>query len=207
MQNVGDYKTVVQAPTVDYCFDAARSKRNKYAWPGLENFGTIQPGYLGQKVPAHPLRIPRFCAGPAERFLRYFRDGISKHPKQSLQRGFAKIYGLVNPQFVTCRIPLFPRQNDSPAETYRRTISDFLSRDAQFDAAIVTILNEHARLPDSQNPYLHSKAVLLMAGIPVQDVRVFTNQPVRSSLQFNLQNISVALYAKLNGIRGRWTTI
>jgi hypothetical protein len=203
MQNVGDYKTVVQAPTVDYCFDAARSKRNKYAWPGLENFGPFSRDTLAIKSPRILFVFPDSVQGPAERFLRYFRDGISSIQNSRYSGGFAKIYGLVNPQFVTCRIPLFPRQNDSPAETYRRTISDFLSRDAQFDAAIVTILNEHARLPDSQNPYLHSKAVLLMAGIPVQDVRVFTISQSEASLQFNLQNISVALYAKLNGIP--WT--
>ena len=203
MQNVGDYKTVVQAPTVDYCFDAARSKRNKYAWPGLENFGPFSRDTLAKKSPRILFVFPDSVQGPAERFLRYFRDGISSIQNSRYSGGFAKIYGLVNPQFVTCRIPLFPRQNDSPAETYRRTISDFLSRDAQFDAAIVTILNEHARLPDSQNPYLHSKAVLLMAGIPVQDVRVFTISQSEASLQFNLQNISVALYAKLNGIP--WT--
>jgi hypothetical protein len=203
MQNVGDYKTVVQAPTVDYCFDAARSKRNKYAWPGLENFGPFSRDTLAKKSPRILFVFPDSVQGPAERFLRYFRDGISSIQNSRYSGGFAKIYGLVNPQFVTCRIPLFPRQNDSPAETYRRTISDFLSRDAQFDAAIVTILNEHAGLPDSQNPYLHSKAVLLMAGIPVQDVRVFTISQSEASLQFNLQNISVALYAKLNGIP--WT--
>ena len=203
MQNVGDYKTVVQAPTVDYCFDAARSKRNKYAWPGLESFGPFSRDTLAKKSPRILFVFPDSVQGPAERFLRYFRDGISSIQNSHYSGGFAKIYGLVNPQFVTCRIPLFPRQNDSPAETYRRTISDFLSRDAQFDAAIVTILNEHARLPDSQNPYLHSKAVLLMAGIPGQDVRVFTISQSEASLQFNLQNISVALYAKLNGIP--WT--
>jgi hypothetical protein len=42
-----------------------------------------------------------------------------------------------------------------------------------------------------------------MAGIPVQDVRVFTISQPETSLQYNLQNISVALYAKLNGIP--WT--
>jgi hypothetical protein len=203
MENLGNYKTVVQAQTVEYCFDSARSKRNKYAWPGLESYGPFSRDTLAKKSPRILFVFPDSVQGPAERFLRYFRDGITGVHNSRYGGGFAKIFCLVNPQFVPCRIPLFPRQNDSPAEIYRRTISDFLSRDAQFDAAIVTILDEHAKLADGQNPYLHSKAFLLMAGIPVQDVRVPTISQSEGSLQYNLQNISVALYAKLNGIP--WT--
>ena len=203
LQNEGNYRTVVQAPVVDYCFDSARSKRNKYAWPGLESYGPFSRDTLAKKSPRILFVFPDSVQGPAERFLKYFRDGITGVQNGRYSGGFAKTFCLVNPQFVTCRIPLFPRQNDSPADIYRRTISEFLSRDAQFDAAIVTILNDHSRLPDSQNPYLHSKAVLLMAGIPVQDVRVFTISQPEAGLQYSLQNISVALYAKLNGIP--WT--
>lgn len=203
VHNLGNYRTVVQAPVVDYCFDSARSKKNKYAWPGLESYGPFSRDTMAKKSPRILFVFPDSVQGPAERFLKYFRDGITSVQNSRYSGGFAKTFGLVNPQFVSCRIPLFPRQNDSPAEIYRRTIGDFLSRDAQFDAAIVTILNDHAKLPDPQNPYLHSKAVLLMAGIPVQDVRVFTISQPEASLQYNLQNISVALYAKLNGIP--WT--
>ena len=155
MQNAGDYRTVVQAATVDYCFDAARSKRNKYAWLGLENYGPFSRDTLAKKSPRILFIFPDSVQGPAERFLRYFRDGITSIQNSRYSGGFAKTYGLVNPQFVICRIPLFPRQSGNPAESYRTAISEFLSRDSQFDAAIVTILNEHARLPDAQNPYLH----------------------------------------------------
>jgi argonaute-like protein implicated in RNA metabolism and viral defense len=82
---------------------------------------------------------------------------------------------------------------------YRKTVEEHLASDSQFDAAVVVLFDEHARLPDHENPYLQSKAVLLMAGIPVQDVRVSTIGQEASGLQWSLQNISVALYAKLNG--------
>ncbi len=203
VRNEGTYRTVVQAPAIDYCFDSSRSKRSTYAWPGLENYGPFSRDTLAKKSPRVLFVFPDSVQGAAERFLRYFRDGISGLTNSRYAGGFAKSFGLVNPEFVPCRVPLFPRQSDSPAQVYRSTIGDFLSRDGQFDAAIVTILDEHSKLPDGRNPYLHSKAVLLMAGIPVQDVRVPTMTQSESSLQYLLQNIAVALYAKLNGIP--WT--
>jgi hypothetical protein len=45
VENAGNYKTVVQAPPVEYYFDSARSnKRNKYVWPGLESYGPFSRG-------------------------------------------------------------------------------------------------------------------------------------------------------------------
>jgi hypothetical protein len=77
---------------------------------------------------------------------------------------------------------------------------DFLAEpDSPPDAAIVVILDEHAHLPDPMNPYLLSKAVLLVGGVPVQEIRVSTMRKPAGALQFILQNIAVALYAKVNG--------
>jgi predicted MPP superfamily phosphohydrolase len=67
------------------------------------------------------------------------------------------------------------------------------------DAAMVVLLDNHTRLPDSENPYLHSKSLLLMAGIPVQEVRLATINQSKKELQYTLQNLTVALYAKMNG--------
>jgi hypothetical protein len=71
------------------------------------------------------------------------------------------------------------------------------------DAAIVVLLDNHTRLPDSENPYIHSKSLLLVAGIPVQEVRLATINQSKNELQYTLQNVTVALYAKMNGVP--WT--
>jgi len=65
------------------------------------------------------------------------------------------------------------------------------------------IQDEHADLPDAINPYLHAKSLLLMAGVPSQEMRVSTLRQPAGSLAYTLQNASVALYAKLNGVP--WT--
>jgi hypothetical protein len=41
--------------------------------------------------------------------------------------------------------------------------------------------------------------VLLMAGVPVQEVRAATLSQSASALQYTFQNLSIALYAKMNG--------
>ena len=58
-------------------------------------------------------------------------------------------------------------------------------------------------MPDAVNPYLHAKALLLMAGVPSQEMRVSTMRQPAGTLAYTLQNASVALYAKLNGVP--WT--
>lgn len=58
-------------------------------------------------------------------------------------------------------------------------------------------------LPDTENPYLHSKALLLMAGVATQHARLSKITSAPGSLQYILQNISIALYAKMKGIP--WT--
>jgi len=204
IENMDSYKTYVMAPPVEYCFDAARSKRHKYAWQGLDRFGPFSRDAFGKKSPRILVIFPDSVQGAVERFLRYFRDGVNlEHGNSAFSGGFARIFGLVNPEFVFCRVPWLTKPVSRPAQVYRKAAEDFLSADGRFDAAIVVVLNEHEKLPEVDNPYLHSKAVLLMAGIPVQDVRVSTISQAETNLQYSLQNIAVALYAKLNGIP--WT--
>ncbi len=204
VENIGLYKTFVVAPPVEYCFDAARSKRHKYAWLGLDRFGPFSRDAFARKSPRVLVVFPDSVQGVAERFLRYFRDGINvEHGNSAYSGGFATKFGLVNPEFVFCRVPWLAKPSAKPAQVYRKALEDFLSSNGDFDAAIVIVLNEHEKLPETDNPYLHSKAVLLMAGIPVQAERVSTIAQPETGLQYSLQNISVALYAKLNGIP--WT--
>lgn len=65
------------------------------------------------------------------------------------------------------------------------------------------LLDHHAKLPDAVNPYLHAKATLLVNGIPVQEARLPTLTARHDALQWSVQNLAVALYAKLGGIP--WT--
>ncbi|SRR6266567_1929387 len=117
--------------------------------------------------------------------------------------GFARTFGLVNPEFALRPIPSLAHSSHAPHTLYRRTIEQVLTTGEQFDAALVVLLDEHADLPDQANPYLHAKALLLMGGIPSQELRLATLRQPPAALAYTLQNITVALYAKMGGIP--WT--
>lgn len=212
--NDNDYKSVIRASPVEYCFDAARTKRDIYAWRGICSYGTFSRDSFATKSPEIAVFFLDTVQGAVENFLRTFKDGVTikrqinsnyeiRYKETSYYAGgFAKIFGLSNPKFTMHKIPWLKQSNLSPAIAYKEEIENFL-RENKPDAAIVVILDEHSRLPDSINPYLQSKALLLMSGIPVQGIRVPTLKQSKWSIQYSLQSFSVALYAKMKGIP--WT--
>ena len=117
--------------------------------------------------------------------------------------GLAGTFRLVNPEFVNLPVQLFGVENENVAKAYRDAIEDMLARDSSFDAAFNILLDEHSDLPDKHNPYLVAKSVLLSNGIPVQEAKSSTLLQTPERLQYILQNVALALYAKMGGIP--WT--
>ena len=212
--NNNNYQTVVSASPVEYCFDAARTKRSQYPWNGIERYGPFSRETFSNKSPEILVLFPDTVQGAVENFLKRFLDGISIkkkvindgieywEEKSKYSGGFAKIFGLVNPKLTLQQIPWLNSTHKSPAAAYRDTVAKVLEGNSP-SAAIVVILDEYAFLPDQENPYLQSKALLLMAGIPVQSIRASTLSKPDKLLQYTLQTLSVTLYAKMNGLP--WT--
>lgn len=200
VKNSPDYKSVIAAEPVWYCYDAAKTKRKQIAWAGIEQYGPFSRDTFARKSPRILVLFPDTVQSKVENFLRLLRDGVNIEPRSYYSAGFTKTYGLVNTQFILRRIPWLGNSNRDPARAYRDALEEYLADERETpDAAIVIILNEHADLPDAQNPYLHSKALLLMAGVPVQQVKSTTLAQTPESIQYTLQNLSIALYAKMNG--------
>jgi hypothetical protein len=181
--------------TVNYCFDSSRTKRDEYAWRGLDRYGPFSGDTFARRSPTILVVHPQSAKGQVETFVQAFRDGIHGPNLTAYQKGFIRTFGLTNPKVVFVAVPLSGGQQAAPA--YTQAIEDQLAAmPAQPDAAIVVVRDQDARLPDPSNPYLHSKATLLMSGIPVQEIRLSTATKDRFSLQYILQNVAVALYAK-----------
>jgi len=199
--NRPEYQSVITVPPVEYLFDPARTKRSEYAWPGLEKYGPFSRETFAKKRPKILVLFPDTVQGQVERFLRQLRDGLSI-PNSRYSSGFARTYGLINPEFIFCKIPwLNSSKRDNAGRAYRGAVEEYLAANGNNypDVAIVVLLDEHASLPDTQNPYLQTKSVFLTAGIPVQEIRVPTLSQKHYLLQYTMQNLSLQLYAKMNG--------
>jgi hypothetical protein len=200
IKNDQDYSSVIRTGPVSYCYDAAKTKRKQVAWSGIEQYGPFSRDTFARKSPKILVLFPDTVQPKVENFLRLLRDGVNIEPRSHYAAGFTKTFGLVNTQFILRKIPWLGNSNRAPAQAYRLAVEEYLSEGNETpDAAIVVILNEHADLPDSESPYLRTKALLLMAGVPVQQVKVSTIVQTPAALQYTFQNLSIALYAKMNG--------
>lgn len=203
IRNSADYSTSIFLHPAQYCFDRARTKLNNFAWPGLEQFGPFDRESFPKRTPRILVVCPDSLSGRVGQSIRLFRDGITSDPKSRFSMGFARTFHLVNPEFVSLQVPLLALSGGSPAEAYRKALTDHLARSSDYDAAITVILDEHSQLPDPVSPYLHAKSLLLTHGIPVQEIRSPTITASVGSLQYIFQNVATALYAKMGGIP--WT--
>jgi hypothetical protein len=201
--NVGAYKSVVDVGSGDYCFDPARAKRRPYAWQGLEHFGPYSRDTFPKKSPRVLVLAPDNCAGKVGQFVNLLRGGITSVPDSHYAGGFAKVFHLHNPEFVTANVPLAGVRPREAFAKYRQTIETTLRRSADYDVALVALPDELSRLDDAVSPYLHAKASFLMSGIPTQQFRLSTASGPDYGLQYVLQNIALSMYAKMGGVP--WT--
>lgn len=200
VQNTEESTVFRQLPSVEYCFDAAKTKRKTIPWSGLTEYGPYDSDTFEKRTPRILVVVPRSEQNKAEQVFGTFLDGV---PNGQYQLGFARLFNLRQVKFDTCPIPdqrLGPTQY---ASAYRSTIEAHLSSGVNYDAALVVVPDVSRQMADAHNPYLHAKALLLTNGIPSQEIRVATLHQQETALQYTLRNIAVSLYAKMDG--APWT--
>jgi len=202
-ENTGSYKTVVDVPQGEYCFDPSKKKRDTFAWPGLERFGPYSRDTFPKRSPRILVLTPDKASGKVGQFTGLLQQGITSIDNSRFAGGLAKLFHLHNPEFESVNVPLVGASPKEACSRYREVIETTLRKSTDYDAALVAILDEHAELDDATNPYLHAKATLLAAGVPVQEFRMATANQRHVGLQYVLQNLSISLYAKMGGVP--WT--
>jgi len=137
-----------------------------------------------------------------EAAFRKFDGGIPT--PQRVFGGFRSMYRMQDLEIVHA---FAPRDGSKEMVRYADAISNAIRNAAarepgrsKFDLVITVTQERFRSLPDSENPYFQTKALaLVLDGVPTQAVFVENLRTRDHSLQYMLNTMSLACYAKMGG--------
>lgn len=184
---------------VIYVFDSTGTKTQTWHDKGMDDFGPYS-------APTFTPTRPRICVvcqrnhkGRIEQFVRKFLQGITvPGPRRSpFAKGFVRKHALED-----ASTDFFEADGPS-ASAYQkavwRAIAAQTERAFRYDLALVEIEERFHDLSGPTNPYLVTKAEFMSHQIPVQEFEIETSEIPDSRLQYILNNMGLATYAKLGG--------
>lgn len=164
--------------------------------PKIETNGPFDADSFERKQAKIGLIYPIEQQGHVERFAAQLRDGVpSGGRSRPFSQGMVRKFRLQGIEFAS--VPVTPK--GTRAQAYRDAALRAVRQG--IDLAIVVVTDDDRSLTGSDSPYYVSKAMLMSQGIPTQMVRIQTI--LQQEVAYSLNNIALALYAKLNGIP--WT--
>ena len=191
---------VETCPKAIYVFDPSGAQTKTWHDGGLQEFGP----YTKQTfTPSRP-RICIICQeqmkGRVEQFLQKFLRGIP-----AIQRGrIAFANGLIGKyRLENCTTSFFLTENAS-AEGYKKAalqaIQKSTNENFRWDLALVQVEERFKTLVGDSSPYFVTKGLFLTQQVPIQDFRTEITSIQDSQLQYILNNMALATYAKMGGI-------
>lgn len=194
-------------PKPTYVYDQTGTKTDSWNDGGLNKNGPYSAKVFTPNKPRLCVVCQKTQKGRVEQFLHKFINGVTlpapppgyqgKAPRNYFEKGFLRKYSL---QDVTYEFFL---AEDSSAGSYRdacRRALDKHGSGTRWDLALVQIEESFHELSANQNPYFVTKDSFLTHQIPVQEFEIETAQKPDRELHFSLNNMALAVYAKLNGI-------
>ena len=201
------FPTLEFAPKPTYIFDQTGSKTDTWSDRGLDQHGPYTAKVFTPNRPRLCVVCQKAQKGRVEQFLHKFINGIvlppppptyrGKPQRNYFEKGLLRKYAL---QDVTYE---FFVAEDRLPRSYKEACRQALEKHGagtKWDLALVQIEENFHQLPVDQNPYFITKESFLAHQIPVQEFEIETAQKPDRELQYSLNNMALATYAKLNGI-------
>lgn len=201
------FPTLESAPKPTYIFDQTGSKTDTWSDRGLDQHGPYTAKVFTPNRPKLCVVCQKAQKGRVEQFLHKFINGIvlpppspayrGKPQRNYFEKGLLRKYAL---QDVTYEFFL---AEDRLPRSYKEACRQALEKHGagtKWDLALIQIEENFHQLPVSENPYFITKESFLAHQIPVQEFEIETAQKPDRELQYSLNNMALATYAKLNGI-------
>jgi len=206
----GAFPRIERAPSVVYVFDSTGQKTDTWHDRGMDAHGPYSTATFSPTEPRICVICQKAHRGRVEQFVRKFLDGIRlpeqthggrtqrRRPKrQPFTKGFVRKYALQDA--VTEFFEVDGRSADAYRKAVLRVIQSQTEQDRRYDVALIEIEEDFHRLNGAENPYLVTKAEFLSHQIPVQEFKLETTEIPDHRLQYVLNNMGLATYAKLGG--------
>lgn len=203
----GLFPSLEPAPKPTYIFDQTGSKTDTWHDRGLNQHGPYTSKIFTPNRPRFCVICQKAQKGSVEQFLHKLINGIvpaqtpasspARTPRNYFEKGLLRKYAL---QDVTYEFFL---AEDRQPRSYKEACRQALEKHGgglKCDLALVQIEENFHQLPVDQNPYFIAKESFLAHQIPVQEFEIETAQKPDRELQYSLNNMALATYAKLNGI-------
>lgn len=170
-------------------------------WPVDKQIDLHGP-YDAESFPEKRAKIAVICPeefiGEVGQFLRQLKDGVNSADENApFRKGFVRKYHLISCDFSFHEVKR--GSSTSLEDGYRDASLEAIRQKPHL--AVVIIREQYRVLPDTSNPYYTTKARMMALGVPVQIVKIETIRQTRG--EYTLNNVSLAMYAKLGGIP--WT--
>jgi hypothetical protein len=172
-----------------FCFDYASKKLNYRPDDGLNKFGPYDTETFSQHKELKVLVIS------PENFIKQLENGI-KTKEAAFQKGFPGKYKLKG---ISFKDQYFYLKEANPGNSYKEFCLKTMKENSEYDLALVVISEQYKKLKTRGNPYYIAKSVLLNHKIPVQDITIEKIKSGLYSLQYILNNLALACYAKIGG--------
>jgi hypothetical protein len=189
-----------------FIFHPNNQQTNHWSDGGLQQFGPLDADVFTPKSPRVCVVCQRDKQGQVEAFLNKFRDGIpvTAGGRAAFAQGCVRKYRLQDMKF-----DFFLADNGTPAAYAKAVRQALAAQDHKgqgqrwWHLAVVQIEECFHALAGDANPYLVTKAAFLAADIPVQEFEIETASLRDGQLQYALNNMGLAVYAKLGGVPWR----
>ncbi len=210
---LGDLLTSTQkefppAKTFDkpiFVFDPSGSRKDHWTERGLQKNGPYDQRVFTPKA----LKIAVICQsqleGQVDGFMAKFLEGMpnimtgnGQYQRAPFGDGFIRRYKLEKPS-----VSYFTADTPSPesyADTVRRALEAANDGGFEWDLALVQVEESFKTLEGDANPYFVVTSMLLKRQIPVQNIKIETMLQRDQNLVFTLNNLSLAIYAKIKGV-------
>ncbi len=171
-----------------------------YPDPGLTTHGPFMYMLHERNAPLIAVICEKSERGLVEQFAESLRYGFDDKLWADTNKKNPFPNGLIG-KFRLSRVEFeYEECKDASASSYNAAVKRLLERTSRTpDLALIQIRERFKQLPAHTNPYYVSKAAFMMAGVPTQDVLIENMRKQGEGLAYLLNNVSLAMYAKLDG--------